>query len=104
MREPAVLYLYEKRLNSLYHSSQWSSLNKIAQLYVGLEQTISPIVAKHANNARGQRVRVLERPSVKEELKRLNDVPTNTALIPSLLYDPNQFRDEVTTQWYGRFN
>jgi hypothetical protein len=49
-------------------------------------------------------MRVLERPGVKQELQRLNNVPTNAALIPPLLNDPNQFRDEVTTQRYGRFN
>jgi hypothetical protein len=37
MREPAVLYLYEKRLNPFYRGLEWRSLNEIAQLYVGLE-------------------------------------------------------------------
>jgi hypothetical protein len=104
MRKTTVLYLYEKRLNPFYRKLEWRSLYKVAQLYVGLEQAISPIVSKHPNNAASQGVRVLERPSVKQELERLNNVPTNTALIPPLLHDPNQFRDEVTTQRYGRFN
>jgi hypothetical protein len=104
MRKTTVLYLYEKRLNPFYPKLEWRSLYKVAQLYVGLEQTISPILPKHRHNAASQGMRVLERPSVKEELQGLNNVPTNAALIPPLLNDPNQFRDEVTTQRYGRFN